>query len=748
MAVSNDTDHTVLIIGLGLIGGSIANGLREQHPELKILACDADVAQLDLAVHQGVVDQGDTTPQQLVGQADLVVIAVPSLSVPGVLEAIAGHLKPQAVVTDVASVKQSVVNAAVQALGDRAARFVAGHPIAGSEKSGFAAANGRLFANRNVILTPTAHTDPDAVVIVHRLWRTLGARVLGMSVAHHDQVLAATSHLPHLLSYALVDVLVKKQQSEDIFRYAAGGFADFSRLASSDPTMWADIFVANADATVSVLDDYIEHLAHLRSALVKADYQALKKTFVAAKTVRDRFVRKFNRTMQAETHESRKFIDYQVQPGGSVHGTFRVPGDKSISHRAVIFGSLATGVTRVSGFLEGEDALNTLEAFREMGVTAVGPEQGELVLYGVGMHGLQAPRKPLYMGNSGTAMRLLAGLLAAQRFDSVLTGDESLTARPMKRIADPLRLMGGMIETSAAGTPPLTITGAALQGINYRMPMASAQVKSCLLLAALYAQGETRITQPAVCRDHTERMLRGFGYPVEEHPETGEIRVVGGGQLTATTIDVPGDISSAAFFLVAASIAPGSEIRLQHVGVNPTRTGIIDLLLLMGADIDLQDAREAGGEPVADLVVRHAPLHGIDIPEALIPLAIDEFPALFVAAACAEGVTRLRGAEELRVKESDRLQAMADGLAALGITHRLYEDGIDIEGGQLTGGEIDSRGDHRIAMAFAVAALRSSGPIRIRDCANVATSFPGFVQLASSAGLQLVAVDAQGKQAS
>jgi 3-phosphoshikimate 1-carboxyvinyltransferase len=702
-----------------------------------LLAADGDQQQLDCAIAQGVISRGNRDPLALVAKADLIVLAVPTLSIPAILRQIAPLMQPRAVVTDVASVKQSVAEAAQEYLGERVGRFVAGHPIAGSEKSGFAASNGSLFDGRNVILTPLDNADPDAVALVHALWRSLGARVLGMSVARHDQVLAATSHLPHLLSYALVDVLVKNQQSEDIFRYAAGGFADFSRLASSDPTMWADIFVANATATTEVLDDYIAHLQHLRNALQNKDYQLLRNTFASAKTIRDRFVRKFNQNMKSENHEIRKQVDYQASPGGQLSGAIRVPGDKSISHRSVIFGSLADGVTRISGFLEGEDALNTLEAFREMGVTIVGPERGELTVYGVGMDGLQAPRKPLYMGNSGTAMRLLAGLLAAQNFSSQLTGDESLSMRPMKRIADPLRKMGARIETTEAGTPPLVITGSSLQGIDYQLPMASAQVKSCLLLAAMYAKGVTRVQQPAVCRDHTERMLRGFGYPIEEDPQVGEIRLTGGQRLTASSIDIPADISSAAFFLVAAAIAPGSELCLQHVGINPTRTGIIDLLRMMGASIELQNLAEVGGEPVADLLVRSSRLHGIDIPAELIPLAIDEFPALFVAAACAEGVTRLRGAEELRVKESDRLQAMADGLEALGVAHTLYDDGIDITGGQITGGEIQSHGDHRIAMAFAVASLRSNGPIVVRNCANVATSFPGFVELANQAGLRI-----------
>lgn len=429
-------------------------------------------------------------------------------------------------------------------------------------------------------------------------------------------------------------------------------------------------------------------------------------------------------------------IHFLAYPGGTLQGEVRVPGDKSISHRAIMLGALAEGTTRISGFLEAEDCLATLKAFRAMGVRIEGPTEGGVVIHGVGLHGLQPSPEPLDLGNSGTSMRLLSGLLAGQAFDSVLTGDASLSRRPMKRVTVPLARMGAAITTTEAGTAPLHVQGGtALQGIYYDMPMASAQVKSCLLLAGLYAQGETRVKEPAATRDHTERMLRGFGYAVEVEGDT--VRLQGGGTLTATPIDVPSDISSAAFFMVGAAITENGDVTLRHVGVNPTRTGVIDILRLMGADIEISQQRSIGGEPVADIRVRGRHLRGIDIPEALVPLAIDEFPALFIAAACAEGTTRLSGAEELRVKESDRIQVMADGLQALGIIATPTPDGIVIEGGTLTDGCIDSHGDHRIAMAFAIAALRTAGPVEIRDCANVNTSFPGFVSLATRLGLKL-----------
>ncbi len=435
-----------------------------------------------------------------------------------------------------------------------------------------------------------------------------------------------------------------------------------------------------------------------------------------------------------------------ASPGGSLCGEVRVPGDKSISHRAIMLGALAEGETVIDGFLDGEDALATLNAFRAMGVRIDGPEQGRVVVHGVGMQGLKPPQAPLDLGNAGTAMRLMAGLMAAQPFAVTLTGDQSLSRRPMNRVVAPLRAMGANIDTAPGGRPPLVIHGGArLRGIDYSLPVASAQVQSCLLLAGLFAEGETVTTAPGVVRDHTSRMLRGFGYPVSVSGDYNTtIAVKGRGKLTATHIIVPGDVSSAAFFMVAASIAPGSEIRLNHVGMNPTRCGVVEILKMMGADITVENESLAGGEPVADLVVRSARLKGITIPLRLVPVAIDEFPVLFVAAACAEGQTVLTGASELRVKESDRIQAMADGLQALGVAAQPLADGMIVNGSGregapvFAGAQINSHGDHRIAMAFAVAALRARDEIHILDCANVATSFPDFVSLASRAGMRIV----------
>ena len=428
-----------------------------------------------------------------------------------------------------------------------------------------------------------------------------------------------------------------------------------------------------------------------------------------------------------------------ARKGQPLQGSLTIPGDKSVSHRSVMFAALADGTSHIEGFLEGEDTRATARIFSQLGVRIETPSASQRVVHGVGIDGLKAPSAPLDCGNAGTGMRLLAGLLAGQAFDCTLVGDESLSGRPMRRVTGPLSQMGAKIDTESDGTPPLHVHGGqSLQGIDFASPVASAQVKSAVLLAGLYAQGETSVVEPHPTRDYTERMLSAFGVDIEFSP--GKARLRGGQRLRATDIVVPADFSSAAFFLVAASIIPGSELRLKQVGLNPRRTGLLHALRLMGADITEENPAEQGGEPVADLVVRHAPLKGARIPEELVPDMIDEFPALFVAAAAAEGQTVVTGAAELRVKESDRLAAMATGLRALGMQVDETDDGATLHGGITLGsGTIESHGDHRIAMAFAITGQISGGEVRINDIANVATSFPDFDGLARSAGFNLAA---------
>ena len=737
-------ESRVLIVGLGLIGGSLAAALSDRGSCLEVLAFDRNWQTLIVAREQSIIARGFQNLAEAVVEADIIVLAVPVLAMSAIIEQLATLELVGKVLTDVGSSKRNIVQTVRGCLGDAIPRFVPGHPIAGSEKSGLAAAKAELYHGHKVILSPLPETMPQACTLVRQLWESVGALVLEMSVERHDQVLARTSHLPHLLAFSLVDTLAGDPDSQDIFRYAAGGFRDFTRIAASDPTMWLEVFVANRDAILAALDEFSVGLQQMYDAVDRGDNQKMTAIITRAKSAREHFNRVLENQAYLKTMNSPITI-YIARPTLSkngICGQLRVPGDKSISHRSIMLGALAEGVTEVTGFLEGEDALATLQAFRDMGVVIDGPHDGKVIIYGVGMHGLKPPSTPLYLGNAGTAMRLMAGLLAAQPFDVTLTGDESLSRRPMNRVVEPLRAMGAIIETSEGGRPPLFIRGGQLlRSIDYTMPMASAQVKSCLLLAGLYADGETSVSELGITRDHTERMLTGFGYPVAVH---GNRVSIVGNSATLTSpgrIEIPADISSAAFFLVAAAITPDSDLLLTHVGFNPTRTGVIEILRLMGADISSENEREVGGEPVADIRVRYAPLRGITIPEHLVPLAIDEFPVLMVAAACAIGETLLTGAEELRVKESDRIQSMVDGLSALGVNATALPTGMRVQGcSDITvfrSGTVHSHGDHRIAMAFAVAALRAQGEIRILDCANVATSFPNFIELSHSVGLNL-----------
>jgi 3-phosphoshikimate 1-carboxyvinyltransferase len=422
-------------------------------------------------------------------------------------------------------------------------------------------------------------------------------------------------------------------------------------------------------------------------------------------------------------------------PGGRVAGEIRVPGDKSISHRAVMLGAIADGVTEVNGFLNADDCLATLAAVEAMGVRVERPAADRLLIHGVGPRGLKAPGTALDLGNSGTGMRLLAGILCGQDFDSVLVGDQSLMRRPMDRVGAPLRRMGARFRTQH-GRPPIEITGRrTLQGVAHELDVPSAQVKSAILLAGLYASGRTLVIEPTPTRDHTERMLAAFGVPVER--DGAEVSIKGPATLRGCRIDVPGDFSSAAFFIVAGLIAGAAPLVIRGVGVNPTRTGLLEILRLMGADIRLLEQRTYGSEPVADLEVRPGPLRGIAVPRELVASTIDEFPILFAAAAVAEGETLVTGAAELRVKESDRIAVMADGLKRLGVEAEALEDGIRIRGGSVGGGIVESGSDHRVAMSFAVIAARASDPVVIRDVRYVATSFPGFAATARGAGLLL-----------
>ena len=726
---------SVLVIGLGLIGGSLAKALKHRRYCRRVIGYDRNPAELEAGLALGVIDEAADDLRQAVAMADLVVLAVPVKATDAVLAEIQAALRPGTLLTDVGSTKGNVVAAARAVFGTLPATFVPGHPIAGSEKSGVAAADAHLFERHKVILTPTEASSAQATLAIARLWQAVGAEVLQMEVARHDEVLAATSHLPHLLAFSLVDTLAAEAANTDIFRYAAGGFRDFTRIAASDPTMWHDICLTNGDAILAQLDRFSAGVEKLRHAIRTADSQAMLGIFTRAKASRDHFSRILSSSAYSHNRHNRP-LSLLAQPGGHLGGRVRVPGDRSISHRAIMLGSLANGITQIEGFLESEDSLATLQAFRDMGVVIEGPHQGAVKIYGVGLHGLQAPPGPLYLGHSAMSMRLLSGLLAAQSFDTQLTGDVSLSRWPMEQVVAPLRNMGARIETAAGGLPPLTISGGrSLQGTDQPVPVSSAQVKSALLLAGLYAGGRTRVRELTPSRDHTERMLQGLGWSLER--TDNQLSVQAGGQLQAVRIDVPGDMSLAAFFIVGAVIAPDSDLLLEHIGINPTRSGLIEILRLMGADIRFENAAQVSGEPVADIRVRYRPLQGIEVPAPLLARAIDELPLLMIAAACAQGLTRIRGTDALRHRADQLVSAVAAGLNTLGIRVELDGGAACIAGGSVTGGTLDAGGDYRVGMAFVAVALCAKADIEVQNSACVEAAFPEFVALARRAGFRI-----------
>jgi len=709
----------IAIVGVGLIGGSLALALRRAGLVEEVVGIGRSQANLDVALARGIVDRAGTDPS-LVAGCELVLLATPGAALAPMARAIAPHLDARTIVSDAGSVKASVVAACTAALDGRA-RFVGAHPIAGTEDSGAAAADPDLFRGARCVLTPVAGTDAGALGRVAALWQAVGMDVVQMSPEQHDQLLALTSHVPHLLAFALTGAAEVARTSgstaADPFAFAGPSFQSATRVASSSPEMWRDILLANRDAVGRALGGVRAALDELAGALVAGDGERIVRLIATARAA------KLHAKQEADVRAVA--AEVRIPPAaGPLRGAIEVPGDKSIAHRALLFGGLAHGTTVIRGVGHGQDNGSTIHVLRALGVGIV-REGGEVRVTGRGFEGLRAPSAALDCGNSGTTMRLLTGILAARPFQATLDGDESLRKRPMRRIVEPLARMGARIDTSD-GCPPVTVHGGALHAAEFQLAVASAQVKTALVLAGLQTNGRTVVEEPAASRDHTERLLPAFGATIER-PRPNVVAVTGPQSLQACTVDVPGDPSAAAFWLVAGSIVPGSRIVVRGVSVNATRIGAIDVLRAMGARITAHERPALGDEPVADLEVEWAPLHATEVSGGAMLRAIDEFPVLAVAAAVASGETRFADGAELRVKESDRIAAMAIGLGRLGIAVEERPDGLVVHGGRLGGGEVESHADHRVAMAFAVAALAASAPVTIRGADAIAVSDPGFL---------------------
>lgn len=729
----------VLIVGLGMIGASFAKALCLSQAAT-VIGLDAQAGVAEKARSMGIVDEAASFPT-LTTPFDVVILAVPVLAMGPVLTQLKPWLKADTVISDVGSVKGAVVAAAREVLGDLPSGFVPGHPIAGAERSGLAAAKSDLFDHHLLILTPLPSSSPEAVQVLTRLWQSVGADVVTMSVARHDEVLAATSHLPHLLAFSLVDTLARESENREIFRYAAGGFRDFTRIAASDPTMWHDVFLANRDATLSILRRFQADLNVLAEAIENQEGATLKSVFGRAKSARDYFTEILSSRQRHSDDIRKNLIAAPVRTG--LKGEVAVPGDRSISHRAIILAALAEGQSKLRGFGNGHDNRTTLEALRKLGVCIDVDDSGCVRVAGVGRRGLKPADSPLYMGNSATSMRLMAGVLSAQPFSSELIGDASLNQRPMDRIQVPLQAMGARIELAPRKTAPIVIHPVeALKPLDYSLPMASAQVKTALLLAGLCSGVSMRLREAGPSRDHTERMLAELGCLVQS--DQGVITLEPARQWAGFEFDIPGDFSLAAVHIAAASLVPGSELNLLQVGVNPTRLGLLDVMARMGARVQLSNYRDLGGEPTADLQVNYAPLVATDGTADVAGLVIDEYPLLFVLATQAEGRSRFSGVRELRYKETDRLKTMVEGLTTLGADIELKGDAVIIRGQNarpLDGGIVDCGGDHRVALAFVVAAQTALRPVIIRNSGRVLGAYPDFAEHALALGYSVTVED-------
>ncbi len=730
------THRTILVVGLGLIGGSFAKAVKKLPGVERVLGFDLSREECELALALDVVDQIPDDLESAVRRSDLVMLAVPVKSIERVLAQIQPWLKPDTLITDVGSTKSNVVAAAKRIWSELPGGFVPGHPIAGAEKSGVSAADAELFHYRKVILTPLESSAADATLLLARLWQGIGAEVLQMDPVRHDEVLAATSHLPHLLAFSLVDTLAAEAESTDIFRYAAGGFRDFTRIAASDPTMWHDVCFANREQLLNQIDRFSEGVSRLRDAIDQGDGQALLGIFTRAKASREHFSRILERVGYAQSGV--RLVDtVNVTPAKSLSGHLRLPGDRSISHRAIMIAALAEGTTDIDGFVESEDSLATIQVFRDLGVVIEGPHQGRVRVFGVGLNGLQKPGSALYFGNSITALKMLTGMLAAQPFDTELTGGDQLLEQDLSELLEPLRQMGAQIEDTDCKAPLSIRGGARFQNLSYAPQHSSAQIKAALIFAAISSGVTLDLYESNTTRDHTERLLTDFGAQIQR--DGHQLHIPLQSAMKAHQLQIPADLSIATAFALAATLIPESAIAIEHTGVNPTRMQMIRLLKRMGARIEPRNQLDEGAEPTADLFVYSATLAGIDCTSTEIAGTGDDLPLLLVAMAFAEGDSQLYAVDRLPQNQKKLLELTLEQLQRQGVQVERAGDEILIRPGQVSNNNnLDAHQHPALAMACIIVGLMSQTAIKIAGCKALNRVFPEYEEQARRIGIRVL----------
>lgn len=726
----------VLIIGLGMIGGSVAKALKDRGLAT-LYGYDRRETELSLGISTGVIDYSIELTPDAIAKMDVILLATPVRAMEHVLATIAPMLRETTLVTDVGSTKSSVIESAKRVFGCVPANFIPGHPIAGAEKSGVLAANPNLFENHKVIVTPLVTSDLSLLDRLHSFWASIGGEVVSMDVDHHDLVLAGSSHLPHLLAYTLVDSLANSELRQDVFRFAAGGFRDFTRIASSDPVMWRDVFLANKDATLVVLNEFMEKLDQMKVAIETSDSASMFGVFTRAKSARDHFLRLLEE--KAAGNEKIQSLSVTFPLMSSIKGSVSLPGDQSLSHRAIAMASLAEGISLLSNLDIGSNARLTVQAFRDMGVVIEELGEGQLRIHGVGLRGLKAPIAPINVGNSSTTLYVLLPILAGQNFSVSLVGEGDLLDLPLNDVLPVVESMGAEVASSSTSGLPVHIKPNKREKLNVVVHGSYAQAKMATLFAACYLANESGscsvdLGKASSKRNHTENLLLAFGCSVQESADM--LTFPDSVNLQSVDIALPADVTKTAWLILLASILPGSRLEVDNVLVNDTRTGYLSVLRRAGASIETLSLMAIVPENSEKIVVQFSTLSAfyIDADEAL--LVREELVFLCVAAVFAKGKSRVNGINKLPFECEERLRSLIDSLIKVGITCVVGNDYVEIEGGVPNGGDLDSAGDYLLAMAQIALGARSSAAIKVHDCFGLFKEFHEFERVTESLGVQ------------
>ena len=719
----------VLIVGLGMIGGSFAKSLKQQGLAT-LFGADRRVGELTLGVSTGVIDYPAQLDEVTISNMDIIILATPVRAMESVLTEIKSFIKPTTLITDVGSTKGSVVAAAAKVFGEAPANFIPGHPIAGAEKSGVLAANPHLFEKHMAIVTPLPYSDPELLDRLHRLWRAVGADVVSMDVDHHDHVLAASSHLPHLLAYTLVDTLANADRSQDIFRFAAGGFRDFTRIASSDPVMWRDVFLANKDATLATLDLFTDRLSDMRQAIVEADGASMYGVFTRAKSARDHFLRLLEQRTLGKPQE--KQLSISVTPASAINGDIKLVGDKSLSHRALIMAALAEGVSELANVDLAGDVKVTMQALKDMGVVIEEFGCGSVRVHGVGRTGLRAPIAPINVHGSATSLYLLAPVFAGQAFSVDVLADDSLLNTPFTNLLRLLKNAGAAVSSGAADCLPFKFLPSSINAVSGKLPgPASSRLMSSAVLLGLFAQGDSSFESTMQFDEQVRALFASFGVEIE-----GQASItVRKAKLEAANIELPSDMQQSLWCVLLASLLPGSALQLQGVTHSGRMGALLDLLQQNGAKL------EWCGEPLGvfatqRLRVSFAKLRSFSL-SAEQSYEFREFlPCLAMAAVYAEGDSQFEAVSNLPYFYEDRMTTLVDGVNHIGGVGEWHAGTLLIKGSTPHGGDLDSAGNELVALAFLLLAARCRNGATVRDCQKLLAQIPNLEEIATTLGLK------------